>query len=217
MVPLNIPVIEEYAKYKKSSDLFKAALQEIKITKANAFSSIVIMLFSLMLSFSIVKKENSFDYFLQITDFLFDINLSFFAAVLTVYSIVIAFFSDSIIKRMADIKIEEGKKSTSALIRYTFYFDAVLMLFFISTCISGIALLILKNISPTFLVSDLFFNCKHASGLFAFIYISFSIRIIYEMKSMVYNTVCLFRYSLAYRLSVNGSDKSGLSNDDNEK
>lgn len=39
---------------------------------------------------------------------------------------------------MANNKIEEKGSHTPALIRYTFYFDAVLMLFFISTCVSGI-------------------------------------------------------------------------------
>lgn len=199
---LNIEVIKEYVKYKKSKDLFKAAIQEIKITKDSAISSILILLFSILLTIAIVKSDTSFEYFLNITNIFFDVNLTFFGAVLAVYSIVIAFLSDSIIERMANIKIEEKGSHTPALIRYTFYFDAVLMLFFISTCVSGIVLLILNGISPTFLINNLFFGCKLASCLFAFIYICFSIRVIYEMKSMVYNTVCLFRYSIAYRLST---------------
>ena len=38
---MNIEVIKEYVKYKKSKDLFKAAIQEIKITKDSAISSIL--------------------------------------------------------------------------------------------------------------------------------------------------------------------------------
>ncbi len=98
------------------------------------------------------------------------------------------------------------------------YYESVLFLYFINIGLSGI-LILLTDCLPTDvrLTSNLLFDNSLAS-IMLMLYFVFSFRVFYEVKSTIYNTVVLFRASIAYRfldfsVEDNDDDKNDTQGD----
>lgn len=127
---------------------------------------------------------------------LIEIQLALFSCIFAVYSILLAFLSNDYMKRLSKIK---GTDGTSSLKQYTTYYESVLFLYFINIAATG-ALLLATDFLPVdaSLTMALDFD-NELAFLGLFLYFSFSFRVFYEIKSTIYNTIILFRYSIADR------------------
>lgn len=128
----------------------------------------------------------------EIVNRFLDIQLALLGIVFTVYSIILVFFSDEMTKLM--IRIEESQK-VEYLEIYTNYYADLLFLAFFSVTLTMVYKIILAD-GAIYAI-----KCELINKFFMFAYFSFVLRLLWEMKSTIYNTVCLFRLSMAVRLN----------------
>lgn len=188
--------IQEFRTTEPAKKLMLSALKEIIPTKGNRFAFIISLLLGIFVSLSVGFANETVELLSQICDKLISAELAIFGCIFTVYSILLAFLSDGYMKRLARIDVP-GK--TSMLKQSIIYYESVLFLYFISTGISGAIYLITCCVDPyARLTSNLLFDNLLAS-IFLLVYFTFSFRVFYEVKSVIYNTIVLFRASIAYK------------------
>ena len=193
-----LKAIDEFAKVPKSKELIKHSLNEIKPNKENKFSIIISIVFGSIFALCMGFSYNTIEKFDKTLDILLNIQLVIFGFIFSVYSIILAFFSDEYIKKISQVK-DNKSKETYLKITLTYY-ESVLYLYFINISLTGITMLLMICIPNNFqLFSNNIFN-NILSTVLMFFYYSFSFRIFYELKSTIYNTIMLFRNSIAYRL-----------------
>ncbi len=188
--------VEEFKSTQPASELIKNAVIEIVPKRNNMtgfYISIILgVLFSIIISISaetISKLEETLN-------LLITVDLAIFACVFSIYSILLAFLSDNFMKRLARIP---GEGAQSELKERTIYYESVLFLYFMVIGITGALILFCKCIPANFrLTSNLHFD-NSLTFVLLFLFYSFSFRVFYEIKSTIYNTIVLFRASIAYR------------------
>lgn len=188
--------IDEFRETKPSHILIIKAFEEIKPSPQNWCSYVIIFLLSAYTAASISFAKETVELVSVIAHHLIEIQLAIFGCIFAVYSILLAFLSDGYMKRLARIK---EKDKTSMLKNSITYYESVLFLYFISIISSG-ALIVLTDFLPfdASLTSNLMLdNVLSAIGLL--VYLLYCFRVIYEVKSTIYNTIVLFRASIAYR------------------
>lgn len=188
--------IDEYRETKPSHILIIKAFKEIKPSPQNWCSYVIFFLLSAYTAASISFAKETVELVSVIAHHLIEIQLAIFGCIFAVYSILLAFLSDGYMKRLARIK---EKDKTSMLKNSITYYESVLFLYFISIISSG-ALIVLTDFLPfdASLTSNLMLdNVLSAIGLL--VYLLYCFRVIYEVKSTIYNTIVLFRASIAYR------------------
>ena len=137
---------------------------------------------------------------------LIGVQLGIFGCIFAVYSIILAFLSDSYMKKLAEIPITN--KAKSMLTQSTTYYESVLFLYFINIGLTGISLILCNCLPSDFrLTTNWLFDCLFATALMI-LYFTFSFRVFYEVKSTIYNTIVLFRASIAYKFIDFSIDKS---------
>lgn len=138
---------------------------------------------------------------------LIGVQLGIFGCIFAVYSIILAFLSDSYMKKLAEIPIT-NKAKKSMLTQSTTYYESVLFLYFINIGLTGISLILCNCLPSDFrLTTNWLFDCLFATALMI-LYFTFSFRVFYEVKSTIYNTIVLFRASIAYKFIDFSIDKS---------
>lgn len=188
--------IQEFKVTEPAKKLMLSALKEIIPTKGNRFAFVVSLSLGTFVSLSVGFANETIELLSQICDKLISAQLAIFGCIFTVYSILLAFLSDGYMKRLARIDISD---KTSMLKQSIVYYESVLFLYFINTGISGILCLITCCIDPyARLTSNLLLD-NFLASIFLLIYFTFSFRIFYEVKSVIYNTIVLFRASIAYK------------------
>lgn len=188
--------IEDFKETQPAKKLISFAIKEIQPNKKNWFGFVLSVFLGTLVAIIIGFSPKTVNLFVDTLKTLINIQLGLFGCIFAVYSIILAFLSDSFMKKLAKILIKENQ---SALTQYTTYYESVLFLYFINVGLTGI-LLILCNCLPTDfrLTSNWVFDCALASFLMI-VYFSFSFRVFYEIKSTIYNTIVLFRASIAYK------------------
>lgn len=133
----------------------------------------------------------------EISTIFLDVQIALFGCIFAVYSILLAFLSDKYVKKL--LKIDYNQQS-SYLSRSTRYYEAALLIYFVSIILSLCIKIILVCIPEDFLLtSNMVINEVLASMLLA-VYFVFSVRVICELKSVVANTLLLFRSSIAFKI-----------------
>lgn len=165
-------------------------------------------LFSLMIALVMMLLGVRFDYVSlePVIDKILSIEISIFGIIFTIYSIILTFFSDELTKVL--IRIEKQDKSPM-LKEYTGYYGKLLFLIFFSIWVT-ILVYFFEIGNLTALVDTLCINNKdfilyilnNIKQIILVLYITFSIRIIIEMRCAIYNTICLFQLSMAVRLAA---------------
>lgn len=192
-----LKAIKEFGKVPNTKELIKHSLNEIKPNKENKFGTTISVLlgaiFALLIGFSI----NTLELFNKTLEILLNIQLVIFGFIFSIYSILLAFFSDDYVKKIAQID-DELKKPF--LIKILTYYESILFLYFINISFTGTIIILMICVPLNFqLFSNNIFN-SIISTILIFFYFSFSFRIFYELKSTIYNTIMLFRSSITYRL-----------------
>lgn len=149
--------------------------------------------------------------FAEIIDKMIDIEIAIFGCVFTVYTILLAFFSDDFMKRLAEIKVNQKESYLQGAINY---FGSVLFLWFLNISITAFGYFFTKSFDKSWcLVDDITINNIMSTGLL-FLFFSFSFRVFFELKSTIYSLIILFRSSIAYRfLEYKKSDMHDIEND----
>lgn len=206
--------IEEFTDYPTAKFMIISALKEILPRKGGRFAFFISFILGILFSIKIGIDDKTVILTLSAIQTILNVLLAIFACIFAVYSILLAFLSDSYIKKLLKIDYENN---TSYLKTSTTYFEGVLFLYFVAIGITGVLLLFLNCIDPMYvLTSNQMLNNSLAATLLT-LYFTFVFRVFYEVKSTIYNTIILFRASIAYKiLAIAQSEKEGC-NDDNNK
>lgn len=188
--------IEEFRETQPARKLIIHAIKEILPNKANWVGFILSLLAAVIIAIQIGIAENTVEILSQVAEMLINVQLAIFGCVFAVYSILLAFLSDGYMQRLAKIKATE---KTSYLKQSTTYYESVLFLYFINIGLTGAIILAMKCLPTNFrLTSNLYLDNSLATLTLLF-YFAFSFRVFYEIKSTIYNTIVLFRASIAFR------------------
>lgn len=205
--------IEEFIEPIKPSKMIRDAFNEIKPDKYNKPAFIIPLILSFIFACKIGIAENTVDITLSVVEVLLNILLAVFGVIFTVYSILLAFLNDSYIKKLAIISHEDGISHLKKSIKY---YESALFLYSISLGITIVLVLVLKCLEPNFtLTSNLIIN-NFMAVLILGAYFMFVFRVFYEMKSVIYNTISLFRGSISYKIIDFIKDEKGSQTDDKD-
>lgn len=142
---------------------------------------------------------------LSIVSKILEIELSIFAVLITIYSIVLIFLSDDFIYTMIKIEDDHGNSNISLFEAYVYYLGHILFLFFLGLVFT-IILFFSITITAEIIEKPQIPICLIYSAYFA--YFLFSARLIWELKSVIYNVISIFRMSLVIRLTLLEQRKS---------
>lgn len=203
--------IKEFNKTESAKALICNSLKELVPIKGNRVGFFLSLILALFFAFLIGLAENTVDLLSKATDVLIGMQLAIFGCIFAVYSILLAFLNNEYMKRLANVKTKDG---VSQLKQSVTYYESVLFLFFINIGITCTITLLVKCLNPNFrLTQNIYFDTSSAVILI-FIYFTFSFRVFYELKSTIYNTIVLFRASIAYKfIDFNIEDKDKENND----
>lgn len=189
--------VNEFKETQSARILIIEAFREIRPSSKNRFATLLCIFLAVIVALKVALDPGTVSLISVTCGRLIEMQLAIFGCVFAVYSILLAFLSDGYMKRLARIPDKETK--ASFLKKSVTYYESVLFLYFINIGVSGFLLIIMDIIPPEArLTSNLQLdNILAIVGLF-FYYI-FSFRVFYEVKSTIYNTIVLFRASIAYR------------------
>jgi len=197
-----ITVIEDLLSIETSNKMLIDSFKEILPTKNNCLSSAILLivcgLFSLIVGFNF----NTVQIMIEVVDLATTVILTILGINFTVYSIMIVFMNDNFIEYLAknEESCQEKLKKESSLVHRIRYFESILFLYAVGLFISFLILVGLKIIDQDFLlVESILMNNILATGLI-FLYILFTVRLIYEIKATIFNTIVLFRGYLASKI-----------------
>ena len=185
-------VIEEFIEETSAKKMIVAAPK-----KGGVCAFVLTTIFSVIFSLKLGIDYNTVELAKSFVEILINILLAIFGCIFAVYSILLAFLNDSYISKLA--KIEE-QNQISYLKNSTTYFESILFLYFIGLSLSGLLLLFLNCIEPDFTITNNHMLNNTLAILLLITYLAFIFRIFYELKSTIYNTIVLFRSSIAYKL-----------------
>ncbi|NDO18149.1 hypothetical protein FMM68_00485 [Lachnospiraceae bacterium MD329] len=185
--------VEEFLKDEKAHQIMLLSLKEILPVANNWFAFLISIIIAIISSVLIGFETNTVEHFSGMVGKCLDIELSILGCVLAVYSIMLAFFNKDFMKCL--LKSKSGNKSV--LKRYVSYYESILFLYFIGLCMTGIYMLVLSFIPSDFVLTDNNILNSILASVLIFVYISYTIRIFYEVKGLIYNTIMLFRASIA--------------------
>ncbi|WP_294852256.1 hypothetical protein [uncultured Oscillibacter sp.] len=203
--------VDEFRETQPARKLISNALKELIPARNNWVGFVISLILGTFIAARIGFANSTVELLSKTCETLIDVQLAIFGCVFAVYSILLAFLSDGYMKRLAKIPVS---KKTSMLKQSLTYYESVLFLYFINIGLSGI-LILLTDCLPTDvrLTSNLLFDNSLAS-IILMLYFVFSFRVFYEVKSTIYNTVVLFRASIAYRfLDFSVEDNDDDTND----
>lgn len=190
-------IIKELIEDTSQKSNVNSAMKELIPHKlSDAMIYFVIVIVSSVVSILAVFHGNTVAISQNLIKELLSIQLALFGCVFTVYSISLAFFSDNYLKRLSRI-VDKGTNMTF-LTTSIKYYESALFLYFIGISLSIIAMVILMTIDESFrlLNNDL---DPYIALFLLLLYLAFTFRIIFEIKSTIYNTIHLFRVHIAYK------------------
>lgn len=194
--------------------LICTSMWELLPNKKNRFGFVLCLCVGVVLAYIVGCAENTVALAAQTCDILFGAQLSIFACIFAVYSILVAFLSDSYIKKLSKIDYGNGSNYLKTSTRY---FESVLFMYFVAIILSLILKLFLSCMPYDYIFTQFDLANSIMAIVLLLIYYTFSLSVIYELKSTIYNTVLLFRASLDYKILsfVEKNKKSEEKNDDN--
>ena len=170
---------------------------ELLPNRKNWFGAVFSITLALVLSFILATSEETVSLSQNICGILMDVQIAIFGCIFAVYSILLAFLSDSYVERL--LRIDYHSKS-SYLQASTRYYESALLIYFVAILFSLTCKLLLECMPKYYvLTSNHMFN-EILAGILLFVYFLYSIRTIYELKSIITNTLLLFRTSIQFKI-----------------
>lgn len=190
--------IEEFSEMPRANEMIINSLREIVPQKGNLFGFFSSLFFAVMFSVIISTSDNTVELTQTVTGILINILLAIFGCIFAVYSIIISFLSNKYIERLVEVKDQDTNKSYLKIC--LMYYESALFLYFISICITGIVALFCNCLPEMYRLTDsIVFDTMLALVLLC-CYFLLILRVIYELKSVIYNTILILRYGMIYRL-----------------
>lgn len=189
--------VGDFVESNPAHKLIYTSMRELLPNKKNWFGFVLCLGVGAVLAYIVGYAENTVALTAQTCDILFGVQLSVFACIFAVYSILLAFLSDSYIKKLLKIDYGNGSNYFKTSTRY---FESVLFVYFVAIILSLTLKLFLSCMPDDYILTQSDSANSIIAIVLLFAYYTFSLRVIYELKSMIYNTVILFRASLAYKI-----------------
>jgi hypothetical protein len=190
-------IIEEFRNTEKASKLILNAIKELYPTKGNRFGFFLSAVISIIVAFLIGFSKNTVTLFEEALEIVLNTQLALFGCIFAVYSIILTFLSDDIMRRLAEVR--DVDNASSFLKTSTTYYESVLFLYFIGIGITGVLCLSINCIAEEFRLSNNLVLDNTLASILMLLYFVFTFRLFYEIKSAIYNTIVLFRGSIAYK------------------
>lgn len=185
---------------------------ELRPNKKNWLGTVISLILGTFLSVILVNSKETVALAGNLCGILLDVQIAIFGCIFAVYSILLAFLSDDYIKKLVQIGYHDH---TSYLKASTQYYEAALYIYFVAIGISLIYKLIVECMPQYYILTNNNQVNEILSGLALLIYFVYSIRVVYELKSIIGNTLLLFRTSIQFRiLSFEKTKMSDLQNED---
>ena len=192
--------------------IWKAICEELCPNKKNWFGTVLSLILGTILSVILARSKETVSLAGNLCGILLDVQIAIFGCIFAVYSILLAFLSDDYIKKLVRIGYHDH---TSYLKASTKYYEAALFIYFVAIGVSLIYKLIIECMPQYYILTDNNQVNELLSGIALFIYFVYSIRVVYELKSIIGNTLLLFRTSIQFRiLSFEKSETSDLQNEE---
>lgn len=200
-------VIEEYSVEETNKDLFMRALKEIMPNRKNFLGWIIAVVCSSATILELQYSANSLKLIEELVEFFSTIQLGILGVVFTVYSILLVFLSKKYIKITAIMEKNLTETGKSVLKDFTDYYEIVLFLNFFALLFTVIIYIVVRFGVELYIFLHTGIECILPNicldvflNMLLWLYILFSIRIIYEIKSLIYNTMIVFRMSMVINL-----------------
>ena len=202
-------VISEIVNIESANKLIVKAFKQLRPVKGNRFGFNISLLLALFFAFGIGFSEKTVSLAKQIIGIILEIQLSVFGTVFTVFSIFLAFMNEDIIQKLASI---DNHECTESMLKTSIeYFESILFLYFLGLCFTGIASFFANCISENYRLTSVLALDNALISIILTMYFFFSFRLFYEIKSIIYNTIVIFRTKISYKLL------SFAQNESNEK
>lgn len=179
-----------------SLQIIKEAFGEINFREGERIWWFISLILSTWISWRICFSYNTVEFTRTIINDFITIQLALFGIVFTVFSIILAFFNDNMLKILSAKQLKH--KEESALKTYLTYYEKVLFLYFVNISITFVIKMFVGTIGNDFIIYNKIFS-DILSFVILLTYYTFSIRVFFEIKSIIYNTISLFRINLSYK------------------
>lgn len=179
-----------------SLQIIKEAFGEINFQEGERIWWFISLILSTWISWRTCFSYNTVEFTRTIINDFITIQLALFGIVFTVFSIILAFFNDNMLKTLSTKQLKH--KEESALKTYLTYYEKVLFLYFVNISITFAIKMFVVTISNDFIIYNKVFS-DILSFIILLTYYTFSIRVFFEIKSIIYNTISLFRINLSYK------------------
>ncbi len=173
--------------------------------KKNVFASILSFFLSISFATIIATSEKTVLLVQNISSTFLDVHLAIFGSIFAVYSILLAFLSDSYIKKLLKIGYEKNVSYLKAGIQY---FESALYIYFVAIIFSLTYKIAAQSLPDSFYLSQNNATNEIIAFLLLLMYFLYSIRSIIELKSVIGNTLLLFRASLQFKILAFQDDES---------
>lgn len=194
--------------------IWNAICEEFRPNKKNWFGSVISLILGIGLTITLVRSEETVSLAGNLCGILLDVQIAIFGCIFAVYSILLAFLSDDYIKKLVRIGYCDH---TSYLKASTRYYEAALFIYFVAIGVSLIYKLIIECMPQYYVLTDNNQVNELLAGVALFIYFAYSIRAVYELKSIVGNTLLLFRTSIQFRILSFEDDETSESQNEGSK
>lgn len=214
--------IEKFNDTPSSLVMMKNSFKELSPKGGLGLFSISLLV-ATILSLAISLSPETVPLLKSVLDLFLNIVLSVFGIVLTVYSIVFAFLDDNTLgflssiednqlatDRQEDVKEAAGHcppnnehniaSYESYLSKRLMYFQSLLLLYFLALMLTILLVLLTFALKDDFILTDAHWLNNLLAFICLFPYLFYIVRLLLELKNVVYNTVTLFYKSIAIRL-----------------
>lgn len=179
--------------------IFQSIKQEMLPDKKNWFGAAFSVIAGMILAYIVGTSEDTVLLTTKICETFLDVQIAIFGCIFAVYSILLALLSDSYIKKLLHVDYHNRSSYLKASTRY---YESALFIYFVAIGVSLILKVAVQCMSEDFvLTNNHLFNEVLACILLLF-YFAYSIRAVYELKSIIGNTLLLFRTSLAFKIQT---------------
>lgn len=165
-------------------ELIRDSLHEITPVKGNLLVSFGILLVALMLSVNVIDATNSIEIFIGMSVTLRDVFLGLFGVALSIFAIFFSLLDGAQIYRLT---LQED----NPLIAYLLYYENVLVLFALAFILS--LSISLFDYATVYKLASLICHDRYLEIAFCLLYLAFSFRIVFETKSLLFNTFTFTR------------------------
>lgn len=193
-----------------SNKMLIDSFKEILPIRSNCLSFMVLLIICCFFSIIIGFNSNTVQIMSEVVDVAMNVILTILGINFTVYSIMIVFMNDDFVEYLAnnEEKCKGKEEKESSLVHRIRYFESILFLYSIGLFISFVVLVVLKVIDNNFLLLESILINNILATVLIFLYSFFVVRLVYEIKATIFNTIVLFRSYLASKI-IDFIKKSG--------